>query len=225
MLHQPSALPEIDPPEGGTITAIKPQVNSSDRFSIFLDDDFALGLHADVVAEAGLKKGMTLEPAEWAALIRKDLYHRAWSRCLNYLASRPRTKQEIRRRLTAINTPEDAVEQIMDRLEDLGYVDDRDYAERYVASRVRSKGYGPRRLKQELRKRGIDRRTADEAVGRLSSKVVREKLDELAENAISRYSRVDDEWERRRKITAWLARRGYDYGEINRALDRLRSDI
>lgn len=221
MLGRPSKLPEIEAPDGGTVTAISRQVNDPDRCSVFLDGDFAFGLHAQVVASAGLSTGTSLDRAECEKLLREDVYHRAWSRALGYLAHKARTSTEVRRRMNDIGAPEDVSDRIVARLEDLGYIDDRDYAARYVESRLRSRGYGPRRLERELKKKGIPRRDAEEAVAGLDEKVVSQTLHDLAVRALDRYASVDDDRERRQKATAWLARRGYAYDRIRTMLDRV----
>lgn len=221
MLGRPSKLPEIDVPEGGTVTAIKQQVNDPDRCSVFLDGEFAFGIHAQVVASAGLSSGMDLDRAACEKLIHEDVYHRAWSRALDYLSHKSRTSTEVQRRMRDIGAPEEVSARVVDRLKELGYLDDRDYAKRYVESRLRSRGYGPRRLEQELRKKGIPRRAAEQAVAGLNEEEVSRTLDNLAARAVNRYRRVDDDRERRQKATAWLARRGYAYDRIRTALDRL----
>lgn len=224
MLGRPSKLPETDVPDGGTVTAIKPQVNDTDRCSIFLDGEFAFGLHAQVVVSAGLSTGVRLERAECETLIREDVYHRAWSRALDYLAHKARTCSEVRRRMQDIGAPEDVANRVVARLEDLGYLDDEDYASRYVEARMRSRGYGPRRLLRELAKKGIAARTARAAVAGLDESEISRNLEDLAARAVDRYRNVEDERQRRQKASAWLARRGYSYDRIRTALERVERD-
>ncbi len=224
MLGRPSKLPDIEVPDGGTVTAISSQVNDNDRCSVFLDGEFAFGLHAQVVAAAGLSKGTALDRAECEKLIREDVYHRAWSRALSFLAHKARTCTEVRRRMNDIGAPADVSDRVVARLEDLGYLDDREYAARYVESRMRSRGYGPRRLAEELKKKGIPRRDAEKAVAALDEAEVSQTLHDLAVRSLDRYRSVDDDRERRRKATAWLARRGYSYDRIRTMLDRVETD-
>jgi regulatory protein len=224
MLGRPSRLPEIEPPDGGVISRIAPQVNDPDRCSLYLDGEFALGLHASVVAEAGLHSGMELDRSDCEKLISKDLYHRAWGRSLDYLSHKSRTSVEVMRRLSDIGAPDDISRRIVDRLTELGYLDDEDYARRYVTSRFRSRGYGPHRLRRELRRKGIPRALAEQAVSGLDDAETYRRLEELARKALHRYRDESSSRDRRRKASAWLARRGYAFDRIRTVLDRLAPD-
>jgi len=217
-------LPAI-PTGGGTISEVSVQKKDLDRCSIYLDGKFAFGLHMGVVLEAGLRKGSQLSEADCLDLAEKDLYHKALKRCMDYIAYRPRSLHEIRTRLSDLNASQEIAAQIEARLKELGYVNDDDFARRWVESRVRSKGYGPKRLQNELRKKGIAadlaRKVVDDAC---PADMVEVQLSQQMNQALKRYRNERDEQKKRQKIVGFLNRRGFEIGGILNELDRRSGD-
>ena len=210
-----------DDAAAGTITALEQQKNDSSRTSVFLDGEFAFGVHQDIVVKHGLREGRTLTPEEQQEIERDDQYVRAKQRALDYLAHKPRTEEEVRRKLRRQDAPEAVIEDVVARLYELSYLDDEAYAEDYVRNRFASKKYGPVRIRRELVERGVDRHTADAAVDDLfAEKDVRAAARTHAEK---RWDRLSDEEPRRRKqkVYRYLRRRGFTSDTINPLLDEL----
>jgi regulatory protein len=205
----------------GTITALEQQTNDPSRVSVFLDGEFAFGVHEDLVVKHGLREGRTLTPEEQQEIERDDQYVRAKQRALDYLAHKPRTEEEVRRKLRRQDAPETVIEDVVARLYELSYLDDDAYAEDYVRNRFASKKYGPVRIRRELVERGVDRHTAEAAVDdHFADKNVRAVARTHAEK---RWGRLADEEPRRRrqKLYRYLRRRGFTSGTINPVLDEL----
>ncbi|MDA0378623.1 MAG: RecX family transcriptional regulator [Bacteroidetes bacterium] len=215
---QPIEIPET-PAEGGTVTAVQVQKKDPDRCSVFLDGAFAFGLHVNLVAEAGLRKSLHLDGPACRALVEEDRYFKAMKRCLDYLSYRPRTEREIRTRLGELAVPDAMADRVVDRLRDLMYLDDARFALQFAASRARSRGYGPRRIEAELRRKGIDAAVAREAVAtECPPDELGEQLGQQLDKALHRYRSESDERKRERKIMAFLIRRGYDASVIRQAM-------
>src|SRR5882762_1682569 len=76
--------------------------------------------------------------------------------CLRLLTARARTRAELAGQLMKRGYPDDVSAQVLDRLADVGLVDDEDFAEQWVRSRHVNAGKGKRALASELRTKGID---------------------------------------------------------------------
>lgn len=206
----------------GTITAVETQSNDASRRSIFLDEEFAFGVHQDLVAKHGLHVGRSITPAEQQEIERDDQYVRAKQRALDYLAHKPRTEQEVRRRLQRKDVPSPVVEDVVARLHELDYLDDEAYAQDYVRNRFASKKYGPVRIRRELVERGIDRHTAEAAVDDLfAEKDVQAVAREHAEKRWSRVADEEDPRRRKQKLYRYLRRRGFTSDTITPLLNTL----
>jgi regulatory protein len=210
------------PPQGGEITKLEVQKNNSDRVSVFIGGEFAFGVHQDLVLKHRLHAGRTLTPDEQQAIVEDDRVAKAKARALDYLAHKPRTETEVRRKLRENAYTEPVIASVVERLHELRYLDDARYAEQYVERRFASKGYGPVRIRQELRKRGIDRHLAEAAVDdffadQRTLPTAREK----AEKRWPRIAREDDPRKRRDKLYRYLKRRGYTYDTIRVVIDEM----
>lgn len=206
----------------GTITALEQQSNDPNRTSVFVDGTFAFGVHQDLVVKHGLRVGRTLTPEEQQEIERDDQYVRAKQRALDYLAHKPRTETEVRRKLQRKDVPKPVVEDVVARLYELNYLDDEAYAQDYVRNRFASKKYGPVRIRRELVERGIDRHVAETVVDELfAEKDVQAVAREHAEKRWARLADEEDPRRRKQKLYRYLRRRGFTSATITPLLDEL----
>jgi len=211
-----------DDPAVGTITALEQQSNDPKRTSVFLDGEFAFGVHQDLVVKHGLRVGRSLTPEEQQQIEHDDQYVRAKQRALDYLAHKPRTEEEVRRKLRRQDIAAPVVEDVVARLYELDYLDDEEYAHGYVRNRFSSKKYGPVRIRRELVERGIERHTADAAVDEFFAE---QDVEAAARgHAEKRWARLSDEEDirrRKQKLYRYLRRRGFTSTTITPLLDEL----
>ena len=147
-----------------------------------------------------------------------------YSRSLDMLARAPRSVRDLRRRLLLKGEPESDVEAAIERLEAAGLVNDAAYARAFVRSKISSQGFSRRRLQQELAKRGVARDIADAAIAEvLHDDAVDEgaNIERVARKKLRTLTGLEDETQRRR-LYAYLARRGYDVGAVRDVVEKLR---
>ena len=209
----------------GTITSLESQVNNPDRVSVFLDDEFAFGVHEDIVVKHGLTVGTTLAPEDVRDIEADEQYVEAKQKALDYLAHKPRTETEVRRKLKQRDVPAFVIDDVVARLYELEYLDDEAYAHDYARNRFSSKKYGPVRIRRELEERGIDRHLADEAVDTLfAEENATAAAWSHAEKRWPRLAGEDDPRRRRQKMYRYLRRRGFTSDTIRPILDELERD-
>ena len=214
-----------DAATSGTITRLESQVHNDDRVSVYLDGEFAFGIHEDLVVKHSLQVGATLTPEGVRELERDEQYVDAKQAALDYLAYKPRTEEEVRRKLGQEDVPSPVIEDVIARLYELEYLDDEAYAHDYAHNRFSSKKYGPVRIRRELTERGVDRRLADAAVDELFAEVdVTAAAWTHAEKRWPRLAGEDDPRRRRQKMYRYLRRRGFTSNTIRPILDELEQD-
>ncbi|MDP9347637.1 MAG: recombination regulator RecX [Gemmatimonadota bacterium] len=202
------------------ITSIEPQKNNADRVNVHVDGAFRFALGADIAWGEHLHVGDEITGERIAELERKDLAWKAREAALVLLAFRPRTAAELRRRLVQKEYPEDVAEGCVEQLVELGLVDDSSFAQTFVRDRVRLKPKGRRRLAQELRAKGVDGETAQQAIsGVFEHEEVSET--ELAREAAAKWSRRpgEDRQKARQRFYAFLARRGFGADAIREVME------
>jgi regulatory protein len=205
-------------PRAGRITALRPTKRDPDRIAVDLDGSFAFALPAALVADERLEVGDALDGERVRVLLAADQASRATEAALVFLGYRPRSEKEVRDRLRRGGFEQEAIDHAISRLHEWRYLDDADFARRWVENRAAHRPRGKRLLQQELRHKGIDTETAREAIDDAD-------LDEtgaaeaLARHRLPAYA-GDDPAAIRRRLGAYLARRGYGYDVIRAALNR-----
>jgi regulatory protein len=131
--------------------------------------------------------------------------------CLRLLTARARTRSELAAQLTSRGYPDDVGERVLDRLADVGLVDDRDFAEQWVRSRRINAGKGKRALASELRTKGIDDELIADALADIDASAERTRAEQLVADKLRRERLSDDTDDTKvaRRLVAMLARRGY----------------
>lgn len=143
----------------------------------------------------------------------------AKQRALKLLDKRDYSRAELIKKLTEKGAEETDAAAAVDRLAELGIVDDARYAP-LVVRRCAAKGYGAQRVRQELQHRGIPKELWDEAMEQMPQQ------DDAADRFLRSRLRGDapDAAELKRACDA-LLRRGYSWDEVKRAAARYRAEI
>ena len=133
----------------------------------------------------------------------------AKEKALRLLTVRARSRDGLRRRLMQAGYEEAEVDQALDDLERVGLLDDRKFAEDMVSHRLRIGGYGSRAALGALRKEGIPREIAEQAVASTRWDDEEARAEEVAWTRAARLSSLPHEVAYRR-LLGFLQRRGFD---------------
>ena len=129
--------------------------------------------------------------------------------CLRLLTARARTRAELEGQLTKRGYPDDVSSRVLDRLTDVGLIDDADFAEQWVRSRRVNAGKGKGALAAELRTKGVDNEVITAALADIDAGAERERAEQLVNDKLRRERNTDDEAKLTRRLVGMLARRGY----------------
>lgn len=139
---------------------------------------------------------------------RRDEQARAL--CLRLLTAQARTRAELARQLAKRGYPDDVSARVLDRLGDVGLVDDAKYAEQYVQSRRANAGKGKGALAAELRAKGVDDEVVAAALEALNPAAEQDRAAELVQAKLRRENLDGDQRRVARRLAGMLIRRGYD---------------
>ncbi|MGE9807025.1 regulatory protein RecX [Janibacter sp. G1551] len=127
---------------------------------------------------------------------------------LRQLTAAPRSRGQLEETLRQKNCPDDVAAAVLDRMEEVGLVDDEAYAGMLVRSQQQGRGLARRALAQELRKKGVDPETAQRALDEVDPEAERERARELVAKRLRSMSGLDVTVQTRR-LAGMLARKGY----------------
>lgn len=226
------------------IEKLEPSKHKEGRWLVWLDDASLIRVGEGDVVSLGLYVGKELADPEGEALAAAGERSKLMERAVGLLSLRPMSRKELLDKLCApprqkrekypydklddapdpevLQARREAVreraEAVADRLTELGLLDDEEYA-RTVVRHYAAKGYGPRKLRDELYRRGVPREFWGDALEEREPDD--SQLDKLARQKLRG---AEPTRENLKKVSDYLARRGYGWEEISAALERIRRE-
>ena len=207
------------------VTKIERQKRNSRRVNLFLDGEFAFGIHDEVLLRSGIRKGDHLTEEALELLRVSEELSLAKGRALKLLASRLRTEAELRSDLLEQEFHPAAVERVILHLREVRLVDDVRFTHAFVHDARLRRALGRILLTRELRRRGVPQPIIEEA---LSASTRPEEERAVALKSASKFlgrfrssrKRIPPERQRTR-TTQFLARRGFDWETIAGVIQEL----
>jgi regulatory protein len=201
---------------GKKITALKSQKRNHQRVNVFLDGNFAFGLSR--IVAAWLHVGQELSEEKILELQVQDDQEIAYQKAIKLISYRMRSESEIQRYLNDQGISPETIEKVSDRLKRNGLLEDLNFAQLWVENRNEFRPRSHRLLAIELQQKGISQEIISQIIEEIPSD------DSLAYQAaqkqVRKYKQL--EWgDFRRKLTSFLARRGFSYGTIKPIVDQL----
>jgi regulatory protein len=137
-----------------------------------------------------------------------DPYDVARQIVLRQLALAPRSRQQLKDKLRQRNCPDDVAEAVLDRMTEVGLVDDAAYAAMLVRSQQAGRGLAARALARELRTKGVDPETTQATIAEIDPEEERERARALVDKKLRTMHGLDATVQTRR-LAGMLARKGY----------------
>jgi regulatory protein len=197
------------------ITAIKQQVKRQDRYSIYGDGKYLFSFSESELLSSGIKIGQDLDESKLDELRNKAVLDKAYDRALNLISQRLRSEWEIRDYLKRKEYEEAVRDAVVERLCTRGYINDTNFAKRWVENRRLLKLTSKRRLSQELRQKRIEDEIIKQTLEADETDET-EVLKDLIERKRKQTKYKDD-----LKLMQYLARQGFSYDNIKSALTSL----
>lgn len=141
-----------------------------------------------------------------------------YTKAQELLARRPHFRRELAAKLASRKFSAEEIETTLGRLAEQGYLDDREHAFEMARGPLQRKGYGPRRLRHELERRGAPEEVVDDVVAAVLADGELDPARQAAERWLSR-GRHD-----RQALARHLDRKGYSKGVILRVLEELKNE-
>lgn len=229
------------------ITALHGDPMNADKVHVFIDGRHALVVSLDVAAAERLTVGQPCPPDRITRLQSAQEQAQVYESALTFLSYRPRSAREVEQRLRKKGYTPEQIETAMERLRKQGYVDDLAFARFWIGNRQTFSPRGPRLLRSELRQKGVPAHIVDAAM--IEYQDEQAEREEQAAQVASDAGISDDEpppgsdeasalalarkrmrllsnldpITAKRRLSSFLARRGYNYDVIGPILHRVLS--
>jgi regulatory protein len=209
----------VDPARARRLTALIPEPGGAVRLEV--DGERFGSVPADVVRTERLQAGCELDQALLARLAAEAEVEAAYRTALRAIERRSFARADLGRRLRRKGHAPHAVEAALARAAELGFLDDAAFAANYVETRA-ARGRGPLRLARDLMAMGVERGVIDRALAAHARESAPSAEVPLA-LAARRAAQLGDlpRQVRRRRVLAYLARRGFSGREVSEMVGKL----
>ena len=191
------------------------------KYSVSFDDGTAILLSREVIIDFGLRKNDELSRETVTSITEAQLYRDAYYAAGRLLDYRMRTRSELDQRLLKKGYPEKVVQKVIGKMSELGLIDDSRFADAFIASKIAARPIGKRELERGLREKGISKEAAQIAVLQVSDDDTQLELAIKAAKTKMRSLRRFEPRKRQEKLVAFLARRGFDWEVIRKAVRKI----
>ena len=193
------------------ITAIEPRRKAMS--AVYIDGEFAMNLDTRTLIENRFDVGREIDDEQLREIIKLSNENRAKEKALWLISYRSHSKKELTEKIRRTCTPE-AAEKAADRMEELGLVNDEDFARRYADKLIFGKKMSKRAAMSELNRKGIDREISEQVLDEIEV----DYQEQIIEFLSKKYKNLEDEKIKRRAVAA-LQRLGYGWDDIKRAIN------
>ena len=201
------------------IQELKPSQRVQGRWLAMLEDGSILRVGQQEIADFALYAGRELTEEEAAALTAGLRSRQMGERALELLSRKPQSRRELARKLNEWGAGPEEADAVCDRMEELGYLNEAAYAARIVEV-YSARGFGEKKLRDELYRRGVPREEWDEALARVEDAT--QAIDDFLQKKLTGWT---GDRKQLQKVTAALARRGFSWSDIRDALARYETGI
>ncbi len=198
------------------ITKMERQKYKNSRVSVFVDDEYAFSLTDEAVIEYGLSVGKDVNTLPLEEIYIEDQYKQALSSAFNHMSRSEKSEKQIKDFLIK-KFSEDITERVINRLKELNYLDDYNFAKNFAES---SKNSGVNAIKMKLKTRGVSDEIINSVLEEFSEKEQLEKAVELTKKQLPKYSKYEL-YDQKRKINDFLYRKGFQWDVIKSAIERV----
>lgn len=210
------------------ITALTAQQRDPNRINVMIDGNYRFSLDISQIVTLSIKVGKEYSEEELAEIEGESQFGKLYARALEYCLMRPHSSREVqdylwrKTRATKYKSRKtgelkeragvapELAERVLEKLIKKGYIDDEKFARYWVENRNLTKGASRRKLEAELRAKGV----ASDIISEQFVATERTDDDELQKILAKKRSKYPDE----QKLIAYLARQGFSYDDIKRAL-------
>ncbi len=202
----------------GTITAINSQRKNLNRYSIFVDGKFVLGIDKKTIEDMHLKVGKLIDEKNLKKIASQEELNKAQAYALMLLGYRERSLPEIKMRMRQKGYEEKLIEKVVKYLKNRNLINDKRFARLWAESRIK-KGYGSWRIQSELEQKGVNREIVDDILKDLYSGI--DEVQVAVDLVKKKRWLLKDPQRVTKRVSNLLRRRGFSFEVISNVVEKI----
>lgn len=200
------------------ITKIEKQKKNNDRSSVFLDDKFAFGIDNFDLYNLKIKVGTDISKERLQEIKETILFSSAKEYAVKLVSRYSYTKKGIWEKLKKQEYDDEIIEKTIVFLKNYKFIDDFDYAKRFINDSLKFKHWGVKKIKYELKQRGIEESTIYDALAEFDTDTLElEGILPIAKKKLA----GDFEYKNIIKVKKHLESKGFSYDLIDSTINIL----
>lgn len=199
------------------ITKIARQKNNNERYNLYLDEKYAFSLDEAVLIKYQLSKGKVIEAFTLDEIVFDDEVRKAYNKGINFLSYRMRSEHEVKQKLLQNEFGEAVILEAIRKLYEYGFLNDESFTKALVETQKKNNKKGPTAIRQELKKKGIEKDLQEKVLGNYSEEEQVGIARTLAEKIVNQ-SQDKTPRQIKQKVQDTLQRKGYNFTIISQAL-------
>jgi regulatory protein len=204
------------------ITKIEKQKRQPHRYNVFINGEYTFSVHEDLMIKYRLLKGTTIDREDLEQLLGEEERQKAYLTAIRFLSVRSRSVKEVTARLKRDGHEPELIDSVISRLTSEQLLNDAAFAELTAVERLHVQKKGRLWIRQELKQKGVLDRHIRETIDGIDPET---ELSEARAIAEKRWRQTSGEpADRKRKLIAFLLRRGYPSGTVHQVLRQLNLD-
>ncbi len=208
------------------ITSISPQKKRKDRFSLFHENTFLVGVSSQTLIDLSLKKGVELTPFLFERILDAEEYQNIKDTFYDYLSRRDHGSFELKQKALKKGYPSEIIDDVLDEFDRKGLLDDESFAIKFASDKAEFKQWGPVKIKSALRKKGVSKSIAEKAVRSITNDLDQVQICvDLLTKRKRHFLRETDTLKRKQKMYRYLAGKGFTGSVITKAIDTIKNDF
>lgn len=189
----------------------------SGKYKVTIDGK-AITTYDDVILKNKILYQKEIDEKTYTQIGIDSIYYDNYHKALNYILRKLRSRLEVRMYLEDLGTDDKDIDKIINRLEEIGFINDVNYAKAYISDSIYLKNDGPHKIKSYLLSQEIDEEVIDEELERLDREVIYDKLEKLILKKL-KGDRKNSAYQLRQKITIDMVNLGYSKDMIMEILE------
>lgn len=204
------------------MTRIITQIDELDkkRCKVYIDQEYAFTIYKDELTEYKLRVNYPIEDKIYQIIKTEILPKRAKKRCLNLLQKHPYTEHKLRDKLEEGHYTEDIIEDAINYVKSFHYIDDYEYACRYIFYHKDSESR--KKMEEKLMMKGVRRETLQKAFWdsyNSEDEIMEIELEQAKKLLVKKkYNPENADWKEKQKVYTFLMRKGISSYVIKKAM-------
>lgn len=206
------------------ITKIEVCKRNKERVNIYIDEDFAFAIDAELVYKYNIKVDKEIDVAKLSVIAKEEEFSKCKNLALKIIGRSYKTQSEIKKKLLEKEYSEEVVLKVIDFLKEYNFIDDYTFVKMYIKDRIVNQGKN--KIKYSLVTKGVDKTLIENAFLELdTTEDEEEKAFILGKKKYESLSkRESDKIKLKNKVIRYLIGRGYDYAISKEVYSKITSD-